>query len=133
LPFRVAWLLVVRLHEHAMIKRRTFWVLLIGIIAAAVVLVGSYPILHIHYVLARCESAKTPQEEWAAFRLVRPYPYRRVDQGPAPGVRASEGHEFTFSVLVDTPFGHRWYSAHRMLLAQTNLDYLTETVLGTHY
>ena len=116
-----------------MFKRRSFLVLLFGTIAAAIVFAGSYPILRIHHVLAQCESAKTPQEERAAFRLLRSYPYRRVDQGPKPGVRASEGHEFTFSVLVDTTFGHRWYSASRILLAQTNLDYLTETVLGTHY
>ena len=107
--------------------------MIFGIIAAVIIFAGSYPILRIHYVLARCELAKTPQEERAAFRLVRPYPYRRVDQGPKPGIRASEGHEFTFSVQVDTLFNPRWYSAKRTLLAQTNLDYLTETVLGTHY
>ncbi len=133
LLFRAAWLSFWLLGSIYIMKRaRTFWILLFGIIAAAFVFIGSYPVLRIHYVLARFESAKTSQEERAAFQLLRAYPYRRVDEG-MPRVRASEGHEFTFRVQVDTLLGHQWCSASRILLAQTNLDYLTETVLGTHY
>ena len=117
---------------QTMISARTFLVLFFGIIAAVIVFVGSYPVLRIQYALAQFESAKTPQEERAAFRLLRRYPYRHVDEG-MPRTRASEGHEFKFSVRVDVLFVHHDYSASRILLAQTNLDYLTETIIGTHY
>jgi hypothetical protein len=114
-----------------MISTKTFWLLFIEIMAAIFIFAVSYPALLLRHVISRVESANTPQEERAAFRLVRRYYY-----GYYYINRTNEVHTFWHSnwVRQGQPFviiftdvslqSHNLHLAERTLLADTNLNYL---------
>ena len=101
--------------------------------AATVIFAAMYPTLRRRYVIARVESAKTPMEERAAFRLARRYsPYFRAESVQHPNVEPTEGEEMflTFGkAAFFSPVKDHRSSARRVLLANTNLDYLLSNVL----
>ena len=90
-----------------------------------------YEPLSLRHVVAQIESAKTPAEERAAFRLARRYrPFEKLvlptsDQN----VVLSEGPGFTIVFRQVSPFTGEHYSARRTLLAYSNVLYLESSVI----
>jgi hypothetical protein len=113
-----------------MINTRKFWFLFIGIVAVIFIFA---PDLRLRYVIWRIESAKTPREERSSFRLVRRYYYAfyRYERTKEPHNQwVRQGEEFTIQITGVPPFTDEQFSATRILLANTNFDYL-EGSFGT--
>jgi hypothetical protein len=113
-----------------MIRSRTFWMLFIGI-AAILFIAIMYPSLRLRYVISRVESAKTPREERAAFRLVRRcyYGFYYVNRTNEPhnfwhGSWVQQGEPLVIVFTDASLQSHNLHFAKRTLLADTNFDYL---------
>ena len=116
----------------SMTKRWILALLLFAFMAATGVALNHFVYIpwRMRCVISRIESAKTPAEERAAFRLARHYgPFYRIELPRTNGIGVGQGPGFLIVFRQVSPFTHQRYSATRTLLAYTNELYLESNEL----